>query len=765
MFNKTDTAKSGDGKNRASLITSTKLSESKIPLTTNSNAAKSDGDIQHNLGGNLKRLSLETKATIIAIAISTIPALVMGAIAYTFASKSLTQQITQSQTAEAVGLTDKVNRFMSARYGDIQILANLPVFVNGNFTRNTNTQEKQALLDKILAAYQTYNSIAVFGTDGNVIVQSSGEALDNQKDNNYFQETLQKDAAVISQPEKSADIYLAAPIKDTVTGKTLAVVRTSLPTKALEETIKNYAVNGYQYVLLDNSGKVFLSSRPELLGKEAKAEYPGLAKILATSNISTLTTVPQSHHRRQLISYVPAPKIAGLSDLNWQVLLTTDAAILYGTQRQLLWIVTIGTGLIGLIVAAIAAWLAKRTTLPIINATAAVAKLGQGELNTRLASEREDELGVLSANIDNMAAQLQVFVKEQAAEIAQTKIVTEPTSPAERPTQEALQLQLLELLNDIEGAARGDLTVRADVTDGEIGTVADFFNSIVENLRDIVTQVKQAATQVNTAIGSNESAISQLADEALVQAEEINRALDAVDKMTHSMQAVANSAEQAATVANNAAQNASKSEEAMYLTVQNILSLRESVGETAQKVKRLGESSQQISRVVSLINQIAMQTNLLAINAGIEAARAGEEGQGFAVVAEEVGELAVRSAAATQEIEQIVENIQRETSAVVQAMEIGTTQVGEGARVVEEAKQNLGQIFDVSRQIDSLVQSISSATASQVQTSQTVSLLMKEIAAISQRTRDSSSVVCQSLKQTVEISHKLQETVETFKVN
>ncbi|NEQ19907.1 MAG: chemotaxis protein, partial [Microcoleus sp. SIO2G3] len=145
--------------------------------------------------------------------------------------------------------------------------------------------------------------------------------------------------------------------------------------------------------------------------------------------------------------------------------------------------------------------------------------------------------------------------------------------------------------------------------------------------------------------------------------------------------------------------------------------------------------------------------------------RAGEEGQGFAVVAEEVGELAARSAAATKEIEQIVENIQRETTEVVQAMELGTTQVVEGTRIVEDAKQNLGQILEISRQIDLLVQSVSIATASQAQTSQTVSSLMKDIAASSQRTSDSSKKVSESLQQTVEISQQLQATVGTFKVN
>jgi methyl-accepting chemotaxis protein len=334
----------------------------------------------------------------------------------------------------------------------------------------------------------------------------------------------------------------------------------------------------------------------------------------------------------------------------------------------------------------------------------------------------------------------------------------------QRQQKEALQLQLVELLGDVEGAASGDLTVRAEVGAGEIGTVADFFNSIIESLRQIVTQVKQSAVQVNLALGENEGAIRHLADEALRQSEETTRTLDSVEQMTRSIQAVAESARQAALVTRTASETAEAGGAAMDLTVQNILSLRETVGETAKKVKRLGEASQQISKVVSLINQIAMQTNLLAINAGIEAARAGEEGQGFAVVAEEVGELANRSAAATQEIERIVETIQRETNQVVEAMEQSTAQVVEGTHRVEGAKQSLTRILDVSRQIDQLVQSISDATVSQVEISQSVSQVMREIAQVSERTSGSSLQVSKSLQQTVEIAQELRESVGAFKV-
>jgi twitching motility protein PilJ len=354
---------------------------------------------------------------------------------------------------------------------------------------------------------------------------------------------------------------------------------------------------------------------------------------------------------------------------------------------------------------------------------------------------------------------------ELIQQIEQSHQTAQISSWEEQQHKQALQKQILELLEDVEGVVRGDLTVRVDVNEGEIGTVADFFNSIIESLRDIIIKIKVSIMQLDEVIGSNQTTIRHLTQQALTQTTEINRILDAVAQMTVAMQAVASSAQQAAQVVNTAANTATTTGKAMDTTVENILNLREIVGKTAKKVKHLGQSTQEISRVVALINEISMQTNLLAINAGIEAARMGEESQGFLVVAEEVSELAARSAQATKEIAEIVENIQQETNEVVEAMQEGVTHVAKGTQIVEDAKHSLNQILDVSRQIDALVQSISTTTVYGVQTSQTVSELMKQVANTSKSTSESSVLVSESLQKMARISQQLQETVGSLKVN
>jgi len=384
----------------------------------------------------------------------------------------------------------------------------------------------------------------------------------------------------------------------------------------------------------------------------------------------------------------------------------------------------------------------------------------KGNQEARAKVLAEDEVGLLAKTFNELADQ----TSKQIKEIKEAQQRAEELVEEQNKQNEIIQGELLALLTDVEGASSGNLTVRAEISAGSIGIVADFFNTIVESMREIVTQVKQSTSQVNLSLGQDQESMNQLAKESLKHAKKIQRMLDFVEQMSMSVQTVAISATQAAEVASTASITAATSGKAMDRTVESILQLRSTVGETAKKVKRLGESSQQISKVISLINQIALQTNLLAINASIEAARAGEEGRGFAVVAEEVGQLAAQSAAATKEIEQIVENIQLETSEVVQAMEVGTTQVVEGTHLVEEAKNSLSRILDVSRQIDELVDSISSATVSQTKTSEMVSNLMKDLAKASENMSQSSSNVAVSIQQTVELAKQLQESVGTFNV-
>lgn len=348
--------------------------------------------------------------------------------------------------------------------------------------------------------------------------------------------------------------------------------------------------------------------------------------------------------------------------------------------------------------------------------------------------------------------------KELAAEQAQQ------WAQEQQQQKEELQRQLVALLEEIEEAASGNLTVRANITNGDLGTVADFFNVIVENLRQIVTQVKQSALQVNGAIGENDEAMRQLTNTALHQAEEINLTLGSMQQMIASIQTVADRARQAAKVANSASATAEAGGTLMNGTVESIYSLRETIGQTAKKVKRLGEFSQEISKVVALIEKITLQTNLLAVNAGMEAARAGEEGHGFAIVAEEIGQLAAQSTNATREIETIVETIRKGTSEVVEAMEQSTNRVVEGTRLVKGAKSNLEEIIQVSHHIAQLVRSISEATVTQTQTSESVMQVMQGISEVSQQTSTASHEVSMSLQKTAEIAKALLDSVVTFKV-
>jgi methyl-accepting chemotaxis protein PixJ len=245
----------------------------------------------------------------------------------------------------------------------------------------------------------------------------------------------------------------------------------------------------------------------------------------------------------------------------------------------------------------------------------------------------------------------------------------------------------------------------------------------------------------------------------------IATALEQIETMSKSSQGVAVRAKTATEQVQIASQVVQAGDAAMNRTVSSISLMQSTVSDATKKVKQLGESSQKISKVVKLIRNIAAQTNMLALNASIEAARAGEEGQGFAVVAEQVRSLAQRSASATTEIGQIIEEIQAQTSEVVLAMETGTEQVNTGSRQVEEARQQLAQISEVSAQVNKLVQEIARAAATQTQVSTQVGQTIKDVAAIASNTQTQSGSVADSFSSLLEVAQELQVSVAQFKVS
>ena len=461
-----------------------------------------------------------------------------------------------------------------------------------------------------------------------------------------------------------------------------------------------------------------------------------------------------------IVGILSASAVAGISHISSRRFVD-DTAIAIEIRRQLLpkvqligLAMSLTSGLAGSSIAWIMSRLSasqvRRTT---IGLTGAFESISQGDLNARAAVLSEDEFGQLSAKFNQMA-----------------RVVFTTTNEAQRRAEEMeqakedLQRQVIRLLDDVEGAARGDLTVTAEVTADVLGAVADSFNLTIQNLREIVQQVKQAARQVSKGATDSESFARSLASDALRQAEELAATLNSVQVMTNSIQQVAKSAREAEDVARSASVTALKGGEAVERTVASILEIRETVAETTRKVKRLAESSQEISKIVALISGIASRTNLLALNASIEAARAGEAGRGFAIVADEVRQLADRSAKALKEIEQIVMQIQSETGSVMMAMEEGQQQVIGGTKLAEQAKRSLEDIIQVANRIDVLVRSIRADTVEQTETSRAVAQVMQAVELTAQETSQEAHRVSGSLQNLVGVSRDLLTSVERFRV-
>ena len=326
------------------------------------------------------------------------------------------------------------------------------------------------------------------------------------------------------------------------------------------------------------------------------------------------------------------------------------------------------------------------------------------------------------------------------------------------------QMAILRLLDELGDLAEGDLTVNATVSEDFTGAIADSVNFAIDQLRQLVSAINVTAERVARASDQTQATAVELAEASENQAQEIAGASAAINEMAVSIDQVSSNAAESAAVADRSVAIAYNGAEVVQRTIDGMNTIRDQIQETSKRIKRLGESSQEIGDIVGLINDIADQTNILALNAAIQASMAGEAGRGFAVVADEVQRLAERSATATKQIETLVKTIQADTNEAVMSMESTTAEVVRGAKLAKDAGEALEEVQTVSNNLASLIQSISNAARQQAASAGHISNTMNIIQDITSKTTSGTMAAARSIGQLNEMAAALQESVSGFKL-
>ena len=325
-------------------------------------------------------------------------------------------------------------------------------------------------------------------------------------------------------------------------------------------------------------------------------------------------------------------------------------------------------------------------------------------------------------------------------------------------TQEAI----LRLLDELIDLADGDLTISATVSEDFTGAIADSINFTIDQLRQLVSRINSTAVQVSHAAQGTQQTAYHLAEASNHQAQEIAGASAAINEMAVTIDQVSANASESALVAGKSVSIANNGAKLVQNTIHGMDTIREQIQDTSKRIKRLGESSQEIGDIVSLINDIADQTNILALNAAIQASMAGDAGRGFAVVADEVQRLAERSAAATKQIETLVKTIQSDTNEAVISMEQTTSEVVRGARLAQDAGVALEEIEGVSANLAELIQNISNAARQQASSAGHISNTMNVIQEITSQTSAGTSETADSIGNLANMASDLRESVAGF---
>lgn len=403
---------------------------------------------------------------------------------------------------------------------------------------------------------------------------------------------------------------------------------------------------------------------------------------------------------------------------------------------------------------------------PIRRLESAAKRFSNGETDVRVDVASEDELGTLAETFNAMTS----AVSKSMAEVKQKNDQAEQAAREADESRDLIEEQRAylsekvdEMLAAMNHFAGGNLDVFLEVDKkDDIGKLYDGFNGAVANIRTVIGKVQEAADAVASAGVEISASTDQIAAGAHNQSERIMEIASAIEEMTATIMDTSRNAAIAADTSENASNRAKRGAEIVSETRNGMENIVQLTRNTGQVVGSLATRSRQIGRITQVIDDIADQTNLLALNAAIEAARAGEQGRGFAVVADEVRKLAERTTKATKEIAETIEAIQEEANEANRSMEVASQAVSDGMRMTEEVEKALNDILAGSRAVVDIIAQVAAASEEQHITSSSISENVENISSVTQQSAAGTQEIARTAEDLSRLTENLQDVTSRF---